>query len=179
MEVALLSASLFNQYATIQYWLSLQIAILELHAIRSSTAVTQDDPHYAYLHTDMNTSNENNLAPIANMSAKGGNNIPIARPQSTRRVLGDVSPNVKPDAATPMFLKKTIAGSPLKRSYTAAHGESGKGWMYLKKRRLGENEVLSQVAEGPREGTALKQIVVVDLVCCAPNWILCLNIDGI
>jgi len=127
----------------------------------------------------MSITNENLRTPLSGMSAKEANDKSIAQPHSTRRVLGEVSPNVKAESATPMFLKKAIAGSPLKRSYTAAHGESGKGWMYFKKRRLGENEVLSQVAEGPREGAALEQIVVVDLVCCAPNWILCTNIDAI
>jgi len=118
----------------------------------------------------MSTTNENSAIPLSGMLAKENNGMSIAQPQSTRRVLGEVSPNVKAESTTPMFLKKAIVGSPLKRSYTAAHGESGnKGWMYLKKRRLGEDEVLSQLAEGPREGTALKQVVVVDLVRCTAN----------
>lgn len=61
-----------------------------------------------------------------------------------RRILGDVSPNVKTVSNTPAFLKRPPASSPLKRSYTASI-EGSDGLRYLKKRKLSEEEALSQV----------------------------------
>ncbi len=60
-----------------------------------------------------------------------------------RRVLGDVSPNVNVKQ-TPAFLAKPLAGSPLKRSFTAAMEGSGHGFTYLKRRKLSGEEALSQ-----------------------------------
>lgn len=64
-----------------------------------------------------------------------------------RRVLGDVSPNIKAISATAAFLKKPPASSPLKRSYTASV-EGIDGLRYLKKRKLSGEEALSQVDGG-------------------------------
>ena len=61
-----------------------------------------------------------------------------------RRVLGDVSPNIKALSTAPAFLKKPPASSPLKRSYTASI-EGSDGLRYLKKRKLSDEEALSQV----------------------------------
>jgi hypothetical protein len=74
----------------------------------------------------------------------------VATPQHTsdtphRRVLGDVSPNVKPMSTTPAFLKKAPTSSPLKRSFTATM-DGGEGFTYLKKRKLTDDETLSQTA---------------------------------
>lgn len=68
---------------------------------------------------------------------------------SNRRVLGDVSPNVKTATQVSTFLKKPAAGSPLKRSFTASM-EGGEGLMYLKKRKLSDDEFLSQADEASR-----------------------------
>ncbi|KAK5165723.1 uncharacterized protein LTR77_008646 [Saxophila tyrrhenica] len=68
---------------------------------------------------------------------------------SNRRVLGEVSPNIKTATSGPMFTGKPLAGSPLKRSFTAAM-EGGEGLMYLKRRKLSDDELLSQV-DGPYE----------------------------
>ncbi|KAK3726111.1 hypothetical protein LTR37_000259 [Vermiconidia calcicola] len=62
---------------------------------------------------------------------------------SSRRVLGDVSTNIKVISQSPAFLRKAQAGSPLKRSFTSAM-ESGEGLTYLKRRKLSDDEVLSQ-----------------------------------
>lgn len=78
---------------------------------------------------------------------QNGSDMAIQHPASNtphRRVLGDVSPNVKAASTTPAFLRKAPVGSPLKRSYTAAM-EDGEGFMYLKKRKLTDDETLSQV----------------------------------
>lgn len=75
----------------------------------------------------------------------GSNGGEMAQSQSHRRVLASVSPNVKPVASTPAFMKKPTAGSPLKRSFTAAMEEGG-GLLYLKRRRLTEDEVLSETS---------------------------------
>ncbi|KAK5125460.1 hypothetical protein LTR85_000569 [Meristemomyces frigidus] len=62
----------------------------------------------------------------------------------TRRVLGDVSPNVKmASPATGMLKNKPTTGSPLKRSFTAMV-EDGAGLTYLKRRRLSDEESLGQ-----------------------------------
>lgn len=66
-----------------------------------------------------------------------------------RRILGDVSPNIKNVSPVPAFLRKPATSSPLKRSYTAAM-EGGGGLMYLKKRKLSEEETFSRV-DGPSE----------------------------
>ena len=63
---------------------------------------------------------------------------------SSRRVLGEVSPNVKIASSTPAFMKRAMAGSPLKRSFTAAM-EGSDGFKYLKRRKLDENETLSDL----------------------------------
>lgn len=65
-----------------------------------------------------------------------------------RRVLGDVSPNMKAISTTPAFLKKAPASSPLKRSFTASM-EGGEGFTYLKKRKLTDKETLSQINAVP------------------------------
>lgn len=63
---------------------------------------------------------------------------------SNRRVLGDVSPNLKKHAspAISALRGKPMMGSPLKRSFTAAM-EGGEGFTYLKKRKLSDDEYLS------------------------------------
>lgn len=75
-------------------------------------------------------------------NSDAGHNSP-----SKRRALADVSPNVKISSTTPMFMRKAMAGSPLKRSFTAAM-DGGEGFTYLKRRRLDDSEALSEVAEG-------------------------------
>lgn len=94
---------------------------------------------------------------------------------ATRRVLGDMSPNVllaspnpktedqaggklaRPShgAVSKSSASTTSFGSPLKRSFTAAleagtDGGSQKGLMYLKRRRLTGDEALSEVVEEER-----------------------------
>ena len=78
---------------------------------------------------------------------QNGSNLAVQPPLVNtphRRVLGDVSPNIQAASPVPAFLKKPAASSPLKRSYTAAM-EGGEGLMYLKKRKLSEEETLSQM----------------------------------
>ncbi|KAK1063499.1 hypothetical protein LTR12_006611 [Friedmanniomyces endolithicus] len=77
----------------------------------------------------------------------------------TRRVLADVSPNLKAAPSHAQAMKGTkkhtaVVPSPLKRSVTAMVGEldDDKGLTYLKRRRLGREETLSQVGEEMREG---------------------------
>lgn len=56
----------------------------------------------------------------------------------TRRILGDVSPNVRKITASQVqatnSLSKPVTGSPLKRSFTAAL-ENSQGFTYLKRRK--------------------------------------------
>lgn len=61
-----------------------------------------------------------------------------------RRVLGDVSPNVRPAAPAGTPGGKMLTGSPLKRSFTAAM-EGGQGFRYLKKRKFSIDSPLSQM----------------------------------
>lgn len=82
----------------------------------------------------------------------------IPRPDqdiSNRRVLGEVTPNAKIHAPiAEQLAKKPLAGSPLKRSFTAALEEE-KGWMYLKRRRTSLDRPpvrLDGVSETMREG---------------------------
>ncbi|KAK0246975.1 hypothetical protein LTR02_016493 [Friedmanniomyces endolithicus] len=77
----------------------------------------------------------------------------------SRRVLADVSPNVKAAPSHVQVMKgntkhTAVVPSPLKRSVTAMVGEldDGKGLTYLKRRRLGGGETLSQVEEKARGG---------------------------
>lgn len=95
--------------------------------------------------------------------------VPNIYTPSQRRPLADVSPNVKPvtPSATPGFLKRPLTGSPLKRSFNAAM-ESGEGLMYLKRRRLGENEVLSEVG-AQREREASMEIGVQPVSHCGTS----------
>lgn len=96
----------------------------------------------------MHVANEDTPSPQkTDMSKSESANAMDTQSSSTRRALADMSPNVKVASPTPAFLKKAMAGSPLKRSFTAAI-EGGEGFTYLKRRRLGEHEVLSEVAEG-------------------------------
>jgi hypothetical protein len=60
-----------------------------------------------------------------------------------RAILGDVSPNVKISSQTPAFMSKPLAGSPLKRSFTATI-EANEGLTYLKRRKLSGDESLSE-----------------------------------
>lgn len=56
-----------------------------------------------------------------------------------RRVLGEVTPNAKVHAPiAEQLAKRSFAGSPLKRSFTAAL-EEDKGLTYLKRRRTSED----------------------------------------
>ncbi|KAI7226980.1 hypothetical protein KC330_g8601 [Hortaea werneckii] len=73
-------------------------------------------------------------------------------PAPQRRVLGDVSPNVKLASSAIGLLKngKPMASSPLKRSYTASF-DQGAGLKYLKRRRLSEDEALSEQVENNRQ----------------------------
>ena len=116
----------------------------------------------------MQRSNDENRTPAKHTPKQSTAHI------TNRAALGDVSPNVK--AATPAFLRKPMAGSPLKRSFTAAM-EGGGGLMYLKKRKLSEDEVLSQVdgvqEQGPGTGgvkavhaRTISLIDDEDEVCC-------------
>lgn len=92
------------------------------------------------------TTNDENMAAMKSTA--------VAPPTSiqTRRVLGDVSPNVKNTISAVTHLKnKPMAGSPLKRSFTAMM-EDGKGFTYMKKRRLSVDRPLSHVEE-PRSFT--------------------------
>lgn len=63
---------------------------------------------------------------------------------SSRRVLGDVSPNVRPAVPAAPSTGKMLTGSPLKRSFTAAM-EAGQGFRYLKKRKFSIDSPLSQM----------------------------------
>lgn len=64
----------------------------------------------------------------------------------TRRVLGDVSPNVRAIASPAVFdHKRIMAGSPLKRTAFSASMEDGVGFTYLKKRKLSDGMPLSQM----------------------------------
>ena len=68
----------------------------------------------------------------------------IERDNTNRTALSNVSPNVK-KSTTPAINAlrgKTMTGSPLKRSFTAAV-EGGAGFTYLKKRKLSDDEYLS------------------------------------
>ncbi len=84
-------------------------------------------------------------------TANAANNLTMAasHASSPRRILSDVSPNVKRVGNAPAFLFKPLAGSPLKRSFAAAM-EEGEGMTYLKRRRLGDDEALSDVANAAR-----------------------------
>lgn len=67
---------------------------------------------------------------------------------SQRSPLADVSPNAK--ARVPyanLKSNKPMAGSPLKRSFTAMT-EGGGGLKYLKRRRLSAEETLSEQVDG-------------------------------
>ena len=73
----------------------------------------------------------------------------VANMSAPRRVLGDMSPNVKLASPAVGMLKngKPMTSSPLKRSFTAAI-EDGAGLKYQKRRRLSGDETLSrQVAQ--------------------------------
>ena len=70
-----------------------------------------------------------------------------------RRVLGDVSPNVRPAAPTGTPGGKMLSGSPLKRSFTAAM-EGGQGFRYLKKRKFSIDSPLSQMMTAEEAATA-------------------------
>ncbi|KAK1003064.1 hypothetical protein LTR91_004855 [Friedmanniomyces endolithicus] len=87
----------------------------------------------------------------------------------TRRVLADVSPNLKAAPSHAQAMKgntkhTAVVPSPLKRSVTAMVGEleDGKGLTYLKRRRLGGEETLSRVeekaAEGVRRGSVTRSV---------------------
>ncbi|KAK1815881.1 hypothetical protein LTR12_009766 [Friedmanniomyces endolithicus] len=77
----------------------------------------------------------------------------------TRRVLADVSPNLKAAPSHAKAMKgntkhTAVVPSPLKRSVTAMVGDldDGKGLTYLKRRRLGGEGTLTQLDEEAREG---------------------------
>jgi hypothetical protein len=75
---------------------------------------------------------------------------------SVRRVLGEVSPNVRASAVPPashLTTSKPMAGSPLKRSYTAAI-ESGNGFTYLKKRKMSSDTPLNQQYNSHHSGNS-------------------------
>ncbi|KAK4948487.1 hypothetical protein LTR10_013021 [Elasticomyces elasticus] len=71
-----------------------------------------------------------------------------------RRVLATVSPNLPlaPAVQTLKAAAKPIAGSPLKRSFTAMRAEDSgvDGLMYLKRRKLDGDETLSQTMDSER-----------------------------
>ncbi|KAK3640159.1 hypothetical protein LTR56_005571 [Elasticomyces elasticus] len=71
-----------------------------------------------------------------------------------RRVLATVSPNLPlaPAVQTLKAVAKPIAGSPLKRSFTAMRAEDPgvDGLMYLKRRKLDTDETLSQGVDSER-----------------------------
>ncbi|KAF2772997.1 hypothetical protein EJ03DRAFT_324047 [Teratosphaeria nubilosa] len=66
------------------------------------------------------------------------------RPPRQRRVLGDVSPNVKLAQVDLIKANKPLQSSPLKRSFTA-RAEDRVGLQYLKRRKLSTDKPLSQV----------------------------------
>lgn len=94
----------------------------------------------------MATANEADLSQSKSDTSRMNVNAENDSP-SKRHALAEVSPNVKISSSTPMFMKKAMLGSPLKRSFTAAM-EGGEGFTYLKRRRLEDSEVLSEVSEG-------------------------------
>ena len=79
----------------------------------------------------------------AQNASSAKNTTQISSDTSSRRVLGDVSTNIKVSSQSPAFLRKAQAGSPLKRSFTSAM-EGGEGLTYLKRRKLSDDEVLGQ-----------------------------------
>lgn len=96
----------------------------------------------------MQTANEtSDLSRKADTPNATEDNVADTLSTSDRRVLGEVSPNVKITSSTPSFMKRAVAGSPLKRSFTAAM-EGGGGFQYLKRRKLDENQTLSDIVGG-------------------------------
>lgn len=81
-----------------------------------------------------------------------------ANSNKSRRVLSDVSPNVRNMASQ----RRPTTESPLKRDFKAAMMGDGSGFTYLKKRRLSADETLSDLGTiGPRherESTSRAQI---------------------
>lgn len=73
----------------------------------------------------------------------------ITSDNTTRRVLGNVSPNIRNPAAAKLLLaNKPMAGSPLKRSWDTMDGT---GFTYFKKRKLSMDTPLSsQIFNVPR-----------------------------
>lgn len=106
----------------------------------------------AYLHTSSMLPDEMNPSTASPASARLHPN------NQQRRVLGDVSPNIKPAAPTGTSGGKMYAGSPLKRSFTAAM-EGGQGFRYLKKRKLSIDSPLSQMMTA-EEAAELQDIKV-------------------
>lgn len=93
------------------------------------------------------------MASLAARTANDENNDNIALAKAAseaatdatapRRVLADVSPNVKMGSpAMGMSKRPMMTGSPLKRSFTAMV-EDGSGLTYLKRRRLSSGAALS------------------------------------
>ncbi|KXT03579.1 hypothetical protein AC578_9995 [Pseudocercospora eumusae] len=81
----------------------------------------------------------------SNSTPSAATNASTSAYQATnRRVLGDVSPNIRASRIPGVLDRKPLTGSPLKRSFKATM-EDGSGFMYLKKRRLSDDLPLSQV----------------------------------
>ena len=88
---------------------------------------------------------------MASPLVRRSNDSPAKHPRSNartsgRRILVDVSPNIKAAslATTSLLNSKPMTGSPLKRSFTAAM-EDAEGFTYLKKRKLSGDQALSEV----------------------------------
>jgi hypothetical protein len=70
----------------------------------------------------------------------------VASTSTQRKVLGDVSPNLKHVVKSGFFDRKAMAGSPLKRTVSAMYDDSG--FTYLKKRKLSADKALSSMGVG-------------------------------
>lgn len=117
----------------------------------------------------METTNEQNeVSRKINESRAMDNNAVDVRSPSSRRPLGDLSPNVKLASSTASFMKRSITGSPLKRSFNAAM-EGGDGFKYLKRRKLDDNEALSDLI-GERHISAPEHVEELQLVCRSARY---------
>ncbi|KXT12145.1 hypothetical protein AC579_10382 [Pseudocercospora musae] len=87
----------------------------------------------------------------SNSTPSAATNASTSAYQTTnRRVLGDVSPNVRASHISGVLDRRPLTGSPLKRSFKATM-EDGSGFTYLKRRRLSDNVPLSQGHSNARD----------------------------
>ena len=85
---------------------------------------------------------------------KHAQNIPPQPPASARRVLSNVSPNVRKTSVP--SATKPLTGSPLKRSFRGTI-EGGEGHTYLKRRKLSSDEFLISSSESRDPYTTIGQ----------------------